>query len=128
MHSRLPLETQTLYAELLEQLLGEAAARSLGHLRGSFVGKSIGGESYLYFQASTPGGKTRQFYVGRQSPALDKVVARFTRERARVEPDRARAQRLAAQLRIGGINLTDNPSARVIRALAEAGVFDTGGV
>jgi hypothetical protein len=128
MFARLPLETQTLYAELLEQLLGEAAGRSLGQLRGSFVSKTINGETYVYFQASTPGGRTRQFYVGRKTPSLDKVVARFARERTRVEPDRLRVQRLAAQLRIGGINLTDNPSARVIRALAESGVFESGGV
>ncbi|HEY0710381.1 MAG TPA: GSU2403 family nucleotidyltransferase fold protein [Polyangia bacterium] len=128
MFTRVPLETQTLYAELLEQLLGEAAARSLGHLRGSFVSKTINGEVYLYFQASAPGGRTRQFYVGKKTPALDKMVARFSRERVRVAPDRLRAQRLAAQLRIGGLNQTDSSSARVIRALAESGVFEAGGV
>jgi hypothetical protein len=33
-----------------------------------------------------------------------------------------------AQLRAGGANLTDGPSARVLRGLAEAGVFAAGGV
>jgi hypothetical protein len=43
-------------------------------------------------------------------------------------PDLARIQTLAAQLRAGGANVTDGASARVVRALAESGVFDAGGV
>jgi hypothetical protein len=44
----LPLETQTLYAELLEHLIGVQAQRSIGGLSGSF----------------DPGGRKRQFYIG----------------------------------------------------------------
>ena len=40
---RIPLETQTLYAELLEHLLALAAERSVGHLRGTFVTKQVTG-------------------------------------------------------------------------------------
>jgi hypothetical protein len=128
MSTRIPLETQTLFAELLEHLLGVAAQRSLGNLKGTFTEKTIKGEIYLYFQASQPGGSTRQFYLGRKTAALTKVVRSFGRARADAEADRLRVQRLAAQVRAGGINLTDSPSARVIRALADSGVFDAGGV
>jgi hypothetical protein len=122
----LPLETQTLYAELLEHLLAVSAARSVGHLAGSFSTKKVKGETYLYFQASVPGGATRQFYLGRQTQALERLVARFARERAALAPDLARVRRLAAQLRVGGATTTDAPSARVIQALADAGLFEAG--
>src|SRR6185295_10565182 len=128
MLTRIPLETQTLAAELLEHLLGVAAHRSLANLKGSFTEKVIKGETYLYFQASQPGGSTRQFYLGRKTAALAKVVQRFGRSKADSEPDRIRVQRLAAQVRAGGINATNGPSVRVIRALADSGVFDAGGV
>jgi hypothetical protein len=56
MATALPLETQTLYAELLEHLMGVRAQRSIGGLTGSFAEKTIKGEKYLYWQASQPGG------------------------------------------------------------------------
>ncbi|MEA2698420.1 MAG: hypothetical protein QOI66_2691 [Myxococcales bacterium] len=70
MATALPLETQTLYAELLEHLIGVHAQRSIGQLTGSFAEKTIKGERYLYWQASQPGGRTKQFYLGRRMPTL----------------------------------------------------------
>jgi hypothetical protein len=128
MATALPLETQTLYAELLEHLLAVRAEHSIGRLAGSFAEKTVKGEKYLYWQASQPGGKTKQFYLGRKTPALDRLVRRFRDARADAAPDLARVQTLAAQLRAGGANVTDGASARVVRALAESGVFDAGGV
>jgi hypothetical protein len=124
----LALETQTLYAELLEHLIGIHAQRSIGLLNGTFTEKLIKGESYLYWQASQPGGKTKQFYLGRRSPALAQMVQRFPRLKEDMAPDLHRVDRLAAQLRAGGVNLTDGPSARVIRSLGESGLFEAGAV
>lgn len=124
----MPLETQTLYAELLEHLLTVRAEHSVGRVSGSFAEKTIKGEKYLYWQASQPGGTTRQFYLGRRTPALDRFVRRLRDARADAAPDLARVRTLAAQLRAGHINVTDPASARVVQALAEAGVFDAGGV
>jgi hypothetical protein len=128
MVQRLPLETQTLYAELLEHLLGVEASRSTGHLPGTFTRKQVKSETYVYYQASVPGGKTRQFYLGRNSPVLDRLASRFERDRAALSEDKARTRRLAAQLRAGGAAASDTPSARVIAGLAEAGLFSAGGV
>jgi hypothetical protein len=128
MATALPLETQTLYAELLEHLMGVRAQRSIGGLTGSFAEKTIKGEKYLYWQASQPGGKTRQFYLGRRTPALERVVRRLEKQQAAIAPDLERVHRLAAQLRAGGANVADASSARVVRALAESGLFDAGAV
>ena len=124
----LPITTQTSYAELLEQLLAMDAHRSIGHAPGSFVSKTIKGRSYYYFQYSTPGGTTRQAYVGPKSDALDAVVERFDSEREALREDRERIDELAAILRAGGAAVTDAASARVLSALADAGVFKLGGV
>jgi hypothetical protein len=125
--TRLPLETQTLYAELLEHLLSVQARRSVGRLKGSFTEKRIKGEVYLYFQASQPGGTTRQFYLGRKDARMERLMERFERDRADGSADVERVRRLSAQLRAGGATTTDAPSARVIHALADGGVFEAGG-
>lgn len=124
----LSITTQTSYAELLEQLLALDAHRSIGHAPGAFVTKTLKGRAYYYFQYSTPGGTTRQAYVGPRSEALDAVVARFGAEREALRADRERIDELAAILRAGGAAVTDAASARVIQGLADAGVFTLGGV
>jgi hypothetical protein len=123
-----PLEAQTAYAEVLESLLALEAARSVGHLAGCFTRKLIKGESYVYFQHSLPGGRTRQTYVGPRSAATDRLIERFDREREAVLPDRQRLQRLVAVARAAGAMMTPGPIGRVLRALADAGVFAAGAV
>ena len=124
----LTITTQTSYAELLDQLLAIDARRSIGHAPGAFVTKTIKGRAYTYFQYSTPGGSTHQAYVGPRSEALDAVVERFAIEREALREDRERVDELAAVLRAGGAGVTDAASARVLSALADAGVFKLGGV
>lgn len=124
----LSISTQTAYAELLEQLLALDAQRSIGHAPGAFVTKTIRERAYYYFQYSTPGGTTRQAYIGPKSEALDAIVRRFADERESLREDRERIDELAAMLRAGGAAVTDAASARVISALSAAGVFKLGGV
>lgn len=125
---RLPLETQTLYAEFLAQLLASAANRSVGQAPGCFTTKTVKGETYVYFQYSDPGGHSRQAYIGKKTPALDQVVLQFQRERTDVNAETVRIQRLCAQLRVGGALHSDPAPARILKAFADAGVFALGGV
>ena len=108
---RQPLEIQTLCTELLEQLSALEARRSIGHLSGGFITKTVKKERYYYFQHSEPGGKKRQLYIGRKDSVLDKVVARHGEERESTSKDTAGIQRLCALLRAGGIMETDTASA-----------------
>jgi hypothetical protein len=124
----IPLETQTLYAELLEQLTVFEAQRSIGSLKGGFTTKVNRGHRYCYFQYSEPSGVRRQFYLGRQSPALDKLVEHWEREQDFIQADQKSIQRLCAQLRVGGAMTTNHAHARVLVGLADAGVFRMGGV
>jgi hypothetical protein len=125
---RQPLELQTLYAELLEQLEAYEAGRALGDAPGSFVTKSIKGADYYYFQYADAGGAKKQAYLGRRSGDLEDFVRRATASRENRAGDAASIQRLATLLRTGGMMATDTGSARVLRGLADAGVFRLGAV
>jgi hypothetical protein len=125
---RQPLEIQTLYAELLERLAAAEAERAIGHAQGSFVTKCVKGRDYYYFQHSDPGGTKRQTYIGKKDQALDAVVRRFEQSRDEIASDLRSIDRLASLLRVGGAMRTDAPSARVLRALADSGVFCQGAV
>ena len=125
---RIPLETQTLYAELLEQLTVLEAQRSIGSLKGGFTTKANRGQTYYYFQYSEPGGVRKQLYIGKESPALTKLVKSWESEQDVVRADQQSIQRLCAQLRVGGAITTNHAHARVLRGLADAGVFRMGGV
>lgn len=124
----LPLETQTLYAELFERLTAFEASRAIGHARGTFVTKTVKGEVYVYFQYLEPGGTKRQLYLGKKDSALEKVVSEYQESRLDAAEERASIERLCALLRVGGALTTDASSARVLRGLADAGVFHVGGV
>jgi hypothetical protein len=125
---RQPLEIQTIYAELLERLAALEAERAIGHAQGTFTTKTVKGQTYYYFQHSDPGGKKRQVYVGKKGDALDAVVRRFEASREDVADERLSIERLVSLLRVGGAMTSDAPSARVLRALADAGVFRQGAV
>jgi hypothetical protein len=125
---RLSPLAQTLYAELMERLVANGAARAIGHVDGSFVTKRIRGHDYVYFQQAVPGARQRQVYLGPRSPAIDGLVARFREQRSDVEAEAIALRQLGGAFREAGGTLTDTASGRVLRAFAEGGVFAAGGV
>jgi len=125
---KLPLETATLYAELMEQLIATETHRSIGRVSGCFTTKTVKSETYYYYQYSDPGGHLRQAYIGKKTPTLERVVDRFLNERETFKEDMVHIQRLCAQLRMGGVLITDTASARVLKAFAESGIFHLNGV
>ena len=61
---RLSLETQTLYAELIERLAALEVHRTIAHLPGSFALKEVKGKAYYYFKHSEPGDVVRRYMPG----------------------------------------------------------------
>jgi hypothetical protein len=121
-------DTLTLYAELLALLLAVEGGRGWSHLAGAFTRKSVGSGEYVYFQYSEPGGTKRQFSVGRRTDAIDAIVEAYQRARPAHEEELAQIARLARLLSTAGLTVLPHPVARVVRALADAGVFRLGGV
>lgn len=125
---RLPLEAMTMYSELVEQLTALEASRTLGSTPGVFVTKQVKGNDYYYFQYVDAAGSRHQEYVGRRDAVLDEMVRRHAENKKASSADRASVMRLAASLRTLGAGQTDAPSAKVIKTLADAGVFRSGAV
>jgi len=125
--ARLPLDVQTLYAELIEQLTALDAQRALGSLKGTFVTKEVKGRRYAYLQYSVAGAK-KQAYLGPYDATIQRIEERYRREHAELLGERTQAQRLCSMLRQGGAVVADAPSARVLEALADSGVFRVGGM
>jgi hypothetical protein len=125
---RLSPETHTLYAELLDQLTAVEARHSIGALKGCFTTKNVKGETYYYFQHFGLNGAAVQLYLGRKSPALDALAAKFKEEKAFLRPDLDRIKTLCAQIKAGGGLYTGAAHANVLSALAASGVFRLGGV
>jgi hypothetical protein len=121
-------DTLTLCAELLALLLVVEGGRGWSHLAGTFTRKSVGGHEYVYFQYSEPGGTKRQFSVGRRTDAIDAIVEAYQRARPAREEELVQIARLAQLLSTAGLTVLPHPVARVVRALADAGVFRLGGV
>lgn len=124
----LPLATQTLFAELAERIAAREAARTIGHLSGSFTTKTVSGQRYWYFKASQPGAGQVEYYLGPDSAAIRGLAGRHQSGRIDLQPDEADIARLCAMLRSGGGNVLDATAARVLRALADAGIFRLGGM
>jgi len=121
-------DTQTLHAELMALLLAVEGARSWSHLAGSFTEKTVAGRVYVYFQYSDPGGSRRQFAIGPRSRAVTAVVERHRAGRLQLDAELAPIERLARLLRAAGLTGVPHAVARVLRGLADAGVFGLGGV
>lgn len=128
MATPLPAQTAVLYAELLERLLAESARRGVGKAPGTFTTKKVKGETYAYFQYSAPGGTVRQLYLGRSGPPIEKLVARYKSEKPGVDEERAGVERLCAQIRAGGGWAMGPRAGRVLKAFADAGIFEAGAV
>lgn len=118
-YTRLPLLVETAYARLLDQLMtSETGSVADG---ASLVSKRIKGHRYWYVQR-IDGGKKRQIYLGRETPALQEVIDRWRRARV-AAGDR---EELIAVARAGGLHPVTAAEARVFAQLAP--VFRLGGV
>jgi hypothetical protein len=118
MIERLPETTITLYAELLDQHLAAGEGSP-----GSYVSKEINGTRYWYHQQSFGSERKQQTYLGRETPELLEAIARHRDARA----DEKRRHQLVEMLAAGGMVREQAPVAQVLRTLADAGVFRTGG-
>jgi len=124
----LPLETQTLFAELSERLRVNETARTFASLSGAFAKKRVRGGDYWYFKTSEGPGGQREYFVGPDDRETQAVMKAYAAGRGDAAAAEAGYERICAMLRHGGAQLTDAPSAKVIAGLAAAGVFRLGAV
>jgi hypothetical protein len=122
----LDLTARTLFAELRERLLSEAAqahAGQAGVAAGTLVRKEVRGHTYLYHQHRDLDGRTRQAYLGPAGPLLDQALGQRA-ELVETAHDAAPGlEALAgAFLAAGGHGLPAS-AFRIVQAFAQAGVL-----
>jgi hypothetical protein len=118
--SPLPATLHTAYAELLERCALDRMAQEFP-LGGSFYKRTLRGKDYWYFKpgAATDGGRRRDNYVGRDTAELREKIERHGEAKAAYRERR----KLVVALERAGIRGPDPTTGRVLKALAEAGVF-----
>lgn len=127
--SRLSLETQTLLAELLENLRTADLLKSFSDLKGNFTPRKRGGGVYWYFRTTGGvGSNVKDFYIGPDDDKTRAILQSYQSGRSDAAGRADRIRRLSAMLRGGDLPLTDTDSTRIIRGFAEAGVFRLGGI
>lgn len=117
-----------LYAELLDQVLALEGQRSIANLRGGFTSKTINDRKYWYFQYRDLSQSVRQIYIGPDNETTQRFVQRFEVGRAEFEPDEREIEKLCGMLRQGGMRTVDAGTFRILRALADSGLFRQGAV
>lgn len=118
MTTSLPLAAKTLYAELREQALIEAASPDRAPDLGGVVFKHVYGDVYGYYQFRDLAGKQRQTYLGPLSdPDVKGIIDRFENR------SQSSTDALAKALR-GLIGSTvDAKTFKVLRAFSESGIL-----
>ncbi len=124
---RYPEATQTIYAELLDQVTAASSPPFLGVSRGSFVSKEVRGRRYWYLQRLDAGIK-RQIYIGAESPRLLELLDEARNARSEASATDARLRELAAMAVAGGMTRAAPAVGAVIGLLADLGVFRSGGL
>ncbi|MCE1229896.1 MAG: hypothetical protein LWX11_10475 [Firmicutes bacterium] len=124
----IPLETQTLFAELLERLMGLEFQRTFGELSGSFGKKTKDGKDHWYFRTSEGAQGRSEFYLGADDEKTRRRMAEYSSLKRESEEIAGALNRMASMLMLGGCAATDHATAKVIRALASSGLFRQGGV
>lgn len=122
----LSLTAKTLYAELLDVAMIEAAEDGLARCPGSVVRKHIRNGVYVYFQYRSLEGRTRQLYLGPDNEATEARAQRLLELAAARAEQRDSTQAIAAAFLAAGGFRTEHAPMRVLRAFSDAGVLRPG--
>jgi hypothetical protein len=122
------MQTQTLYAELLEMMQIMEASRNIASLKGSFLIRENKGMEYVYFQTYNPSGKLEQIYMGKRNELTERLMSDHAAGKSDAVEMGEKLKRLSLQIQAGIKSPADRAMTRVIRSLADAGVFRNGGV
>lgn len=122
------IQTQTLYAELIDIMQIIEASRTIASLKGSFSIKEVKGDEYVYFRAYNPSGQLEELYIGPRNDQSEQLMRDHAAGKSDAMEMGEKLKRLSLQIRAGIVMKTDKAMMRVIRSLADAGVFKNGGV
>lgn len=121
----LPETTQTTYSTLLQKLESSrfALLTNIG-----FSEKVVKGKTYWYCQYIDISGVRKQRYIGPDTPETKALIDQVSASSKANQEIMVARKRLVAMIAAGGANMEKGRPARIIEKLADAGVFDTGGM
>lgn len=118
---------QAAFANIVPAAQALDLQRSVADLPGGFTHKKLGQKLYRYYQFKSLDGKTRQIYLGNDSPGLQALIERF-----KAQTPKAQALAHVARLCRSAIELGAEPMVRthfrILQRLADHGFFHAGGI
>jgi len=124
--ARLPILTQTLFAQLQQTVSHMEILQSVAGLGGNFSKREIQGKTYWYYRFSNPGEKETQIYLGPDSPNIQKLVD--CKSDKSVQPAQEHIRRLARGCVGAGCIAMNARQFKLIKQLAHYGFFHAGGI
>jgi hypothetical protein len=121
----LPDTAQTAYSSLLQKL---EASRFVLLNNVSFVHKIVHDKKYWYCQYTDISGSRKQRYVGPDGEATQAIIKQTSSALDANAVILADRRRLVAMIAAGGGNMEKGRAAKIIEKMADAGVFDAGGM
>jgi len=126
LYKDLSLAAQTMFAGLDAAAKQADLARNIADAPGGFSKKKVAGREYWYYQIKAPDGALQQSYVGpndEQTLALIQAHSDPAKESAKKHLDRLSKAAIAM-----GCASIPSKHARVIKRLADSGLFSAGGI
>jgi hypothetical protein len=126
MIQELSLTAQTLYAELVDQVLALGVAEPMSRTGGSFIQKVVKNKPYVYFQFRELGRAYRQVFIGPDNEQTQALVDRIKDRNESLAEQEARIMDLARAFNAAGGYRMDHTSLKVIKGFADAGIMCPG--
>lgn len=121
----LPETTQTAYSTLLQKL-GSSRFALLANI--GFTSKIVNDKTYWYCQYTDISGVRKQRYIGADTPETKAIIDGITLSNVTQSQIMTDRKRLVAMIAAGGGSVEKGRPAKIIEKLADAGVFDAGGM
>lgn len=126
MIQELSLTAQTLYAELLDQVLALGVAEPMSRTGGSFIKKIVKTRPYVYFQFRELGRAYRQVFIGPDNEKTQALVNRIKNRNESLAEQEAQIMDLARAFNAAGGYGMDHTSLKVLKGFADAGIMRPG--
>jgi len=123
MVQELSLTAQTLYAELLDQVLALGVAEPMSRTGGSFIRKTVKNKPYVYFQFRELCRAYRQIFIGPDNEKTQALINRIKDRNESLTEQEARIMDLARAFNAAGGYGMDHTSLKVIKGFADAGIM-----
>ena len=128
MFHRLSLPIQTIISELIGQVRYLESTRKLGSQRGAITKKKIKETYQYYYRFYDYTGKRKECYIGSDTAETQAFIQNFLMGVKQHIEEQKKISELTKMVAAGGVVMIDRSTFSIIEALANQGIFRSGGV